>query len=345
MVRMVRPGTAERRLRALVTAPLLLLFPLLLAACGGGDDQPPAGSQHVAGGQGSDGSLLSIAQAQQGAEQWWSDHEQALLKRDAAAVAHVDAQPLALVEVETVRAALSTGQGLLSGARQPAAVRVHVPASQSWPVPVLAVYDVAGSSGSVHLAVLLAKPNPSAQLIATASAALDAPEPAFDTDAAGYVRMGAPASTLAATYAQYMQAAVHGSPAPSPPPFAAGKLTSQTATSDAALLSDPSGRSKGTFNTVDLDFTPIAIPAPVFDLAGGAGGFTLIAARRVEVLHPAQGKALLQDAQRHNYGVDLAPGQYPQITVQSVVVLAARIPAGGAPAEAAGGGGGIYQEG
>src|SRR5258706_6833909 len=97
MVRMVRPGTAERRLRTLVTAPLLLLFPLLLAACGGGDDQQPAGSQQVAGGQGSDGSLLSIAQAQQGAEQWWSDHEQALLKRDAAAVAHVDAQPLALV--------------------------------------------------------------------------------------------------------------------------------------------------------------------------------------------------------------------------------------------------------
>jgi len=297
---------ATRMARLAAVVPLVLL----VAACGGGgdDSQQPANAQHPA------------------------------------ALGHVDAAPLGLVELETVRAALSTGQGILSGARQPAAVRVHVPAAQSWPVPVLAVYDVAASSGTAHLAVLLDKPNPSAQLVATESAVLDAPEPAFDTDAAGYVRMGAPASGLAAAYVQFMQATVHGTPAPSPAPFAPGKLTSEAAAQDAALLSDPVGHSKGVLSSVDLDFAAGAASAPVFGLAGG-GGFTLVAARRVETLHPAQGRALLQDAQRRNYGADLAPGQYAQITVQSLMVLAARIPAGGAPAEAVGSGGGVYQEG
>jgi hypothetical protein len=323
-----------------------LLVPALLAltACGG-DDQSAA--QQVASGSGQDGSLVSIAQAQQGAEQWFNDHDQALLKRDATSLARLDVEPLALVEVETVRAALGTNRGVIAAARQPTAVRVHVPAAQSWPVPVLAVYDLppaGGGAAAEHLAVLLARLNPGAAFVAALSAGLDAPEPQFDTDAAGYVRTGSQAGPLGAALAQYMQGTVHGTATPTTPPFAGGKLTSEAAAADAALLHDAPGHSRGTLNTVDIDYAQIAAPAPVFDVAGG-GGFTLVATRRIEALHPTAGQALLQDPQRRNYGVDLPPGQYPQITIQAALVLAARIPAAGGPAEVAGSGGGVYQEG
>jgi len=332
-------------MRALQPIVMVAFAATLLTACGGDDTSAPAGAQQVATGQGSDGSLLSLPQAQQGAEQWWSEHEQALLQRDAQAMAHVDAEPLALVELEVLRAARATNQAVISGTRQPSATRVHVAAEQSWPVPVLAVYDVPAGSGTQHFAVLLSKLNPSGRLVATASAALDAAEPAFDTDAAGYVHMGAPANQLAATWAQWMQATVHGSPAPNPAPFAAGKFTSDAATADAGLLHDPAGHSHSSLSAVDFDYAPVAMPEPVFTLAGGRGGFTILAERRGETLHPNQGQALLQDGQRRNYGVDLAPGQYQQITIQSVVLLATRIPQDRSPAEVIGNGGGIYQEG
>jgi hypothetical protein len=335
-----------------LAAPLLLA----LAGCGGGSSDQPATDQQVASGSGKDGSLLSLAQAKEAASQWWNDHEQALLKRDAKTLARIDAEPQVLLEIEMVRASTATGRPILAQPRQPTATRVHVPAEQSWPVPVLAVFDLTvatptpsagGTPGTTteHLAVLLNKLNPGAALVATDTAVLDGPEPAFDTDAAGYVHMGTAAGSLAAAYAQYMQATVHATtPAPSPVPFAPGKLTSQAAANDAALLHDAPGRSHGTLNTVDLDYAQINAPAPVFNLAGGAGGFALLATRRTEVLHPTQGQALLQDPQRRNYGVDLAPGQYQQVTIASVLFLAARIPPGGAPAEVAGSGGGIYQE-
>src|SRR5581483_9492320 len=150
-------------------------------------------------GQGADGALLSIAQAQQGAEQWWNDHEQALLKRDLAALARLDALPQAGPELALVRAALATHEGVIAQPRQPSAVRVHVPAAQRWPVPVLAVYDVPGSGG------------------------------AGATHAAGYVRMGDPATQLGTGFATYMEDVVHATPAPSPAPFAPGKLTSEAA--------------------------------------------------------------------------------------------------------------------
>lgn len=208
-------GVALRRLAKCLAMSSLLA----LAACGGGGDSgdQSAGTQQVAGGSGADGQLVSNAQAHQGAEQWFSDHEQALLKRDAKALARIDAEPLAGTDLELVRAALSTGRGIVAAARQPTALRVHVPAAEQWPVPVLAVYDLPGSNGATeHLAVLLAKLNPSAAFVATLSAGLDATEPSFDTDPAGYVRTAAgPPGALSGAFAGYMEAAVHGSTPPS----------------------------------------------------------------------------------------------------------------------------------
>jgi hypothetical protein len=321
-----------------------LAAPLLLAACGG-DDTSPAAQQGAQGGGGG-GSLVGLAAAQQGAEQWWSDHEQALVKRDVKALARLDAQPQLALEVELLRASVGMQRPVLSQARQPSAVRVHVPATQSWPVPVLAVFDVPSGSGggSAHLAVLLSKGSVSGALVAAQSATLGAPEPAFDTDPAGYVRMGQPATDLTKSYATYMQSVAHGTPAPSPAPIAPGKLTSEAAASDAAMLNDPAGHSKGSLSAVDIDYAALAQAAPVFGLSGG-GGLAVFATQRTQTLHPNSGQALLQDPQRHNYGVDLAPGQYQQIAAQSVVVLAVRLPADGAPAEVLGSGGGITQEG
>ncbi len=327
------------------TAAATLAVALLLTACGGGDQ--PATPAQAGQGQGADGALLSIAQAQQGAEQWWNDHEQALLKRDLAALARLDALPQAGPELALVRAALATHEGVIAQPRQPSAVRVHVPAAQRWPVPVLAVYDVPGSggAGATHAAVLLMKLNPGAALVATASATLDAAEPALDTDAAGYVRMGDPATQLGTGFATYMEDVVHATPAPSPAPFAPGKLTSEAAAADAAFLHDPGGHSHGSLSTVDIEYKPVPAASPVFELAGGAGGFTVIAATRTETLHPLQGQVLNQDVQRRNYGIDLAPGQYPQIAIASLEVLAVTIPPSGAPATVVGSGGGVVSEG
>ena len=322
---------------------LALPLLLLLAACGGDDAAP---SQQVAQGAGSDGALVGLAIAQQGAEQWWSDHEQALVKRDVKALARLDGQPLLAVEAELLQVSLGVQQPVLAAARQPSAVRVHVPAAQSWPVPILAVFDLpaSGSEGASHVAVLLSKANPSGAPVALERAALAAAEPAFDTDPAGYVRMGQAASDLSKTYASYMQAVAHGTPAPSPAPFAPGKLTSEAAASDASLLSDPAGHSRGSLGGAEIDYAPLQVATPVFGLPGGAG-FALFATQRTQTLHPTAGKALLQDAERHNYGVNLAPGQYQQITVQSVIVLVVRMPAPGAPAEVVGSGGGVIREG
>jgi hypothetical protein len=318
---------------------------LLLAGCGdsGGGDQQSA--QQVAQGHGGDGALVSLPQAQQAAQQWWDDHEQALLRRDAVSLSRLDAVPLARTEVELVRTALSTGSGILPEARHPSAVRVHVPAPQSWPVPLLAVYDLSGSGGAqLHVAVLLVRLNPGAEPVAVESATLDVPEPAFDLDPAGYVRMGPASTGLGTAYAQYMEDVVHATPAPSPAPLAPGKRTSDAAAADAALLHDPTGHSHGNLSTVDIDYTAVNAAAPVFQLAGG-GGFSFVATQRNETLHPMPGQALLQDGRRRNYGVDLAPGQYPQITVVSMQFLAVVIPAGGGPAEVRGSGGGVVQEG
>lgn len=344
---MVSMSTTDSRTRVAACTVALALAALATACGGDGGGNQPAGAQQVAQGQGSDGALVSIAQAQQAAEQWWSDHEQALLKRDPAGIAHLDAAPQAQVELELVRAAVATREGIIAQPRQPSAVRVHVPAQQSWPVPVLAVYDVpgSGSSPAQHLAVLLLELNPSASPVAAESAQLDAAEPSFDTDGAGYVHMGAPATSLGAAYATYMEDVVHATPAASPAPFAAGKLTSQAAAGDAAFLHDPGGHSRGSLSTVDIDYKAVSAAAPVFELAGGAGGFTLIAAQRTEVLHPMQGQLLFQDTQRHNYGIDLGPGQYPSITIASAVMLAVTVPPGSAPAQVDGSGGGTISEG
>jgi hypothetical protein len=317
---------------------------LLLAGCGDDTGSSSGGPGQVASGQGTDGSLLGIAQAQQGAQQWWSDHEQALLQRDVKQLARVDAVPLSLVENELIQVAVSTNQGIVPADRKPTAVRVHVPAQQSWPVPVLVGYDVPGSKGVQHLVVLLSKNNPSGSFVATLSAVLDATEPAFDTDPAGYVRMGTPATDLATTYAQWVQATVHGSPAPSPAPLAPGTLTTDAANADAALVHDPGAHSNGGFASVDLDYTQVSTPMPVFDLAGG-GGFALLAERRSETLHAVQGQAMVQDAQRSPFGVDLPPGQYPQVSILGLIVMAARIPANSTPAQVIGAGGGVVQEG
>ena len=330
-----------RRFTALAT----LAVALLLTACGAAD-QPDSPAQ-AGQGQGADGALLSVPQAQQGAEQWWNDHEQALLKRDLAALARLVALPQAGPELELVRAALATHQGVIAQPRQPSAVRVHVPAAQRWPVPVLAVYDVPGSGGAraTHVAVLLMKLNPGSALVATANATLDAAEPSLDTDAAGYVRMGAPASQLGTAFATYMEDVVHATPAPSPAPFAPGKLTSEAGGADAAFLHDPGGHSHGSLSTVDIEYSPVPTASPVFELAGGAGGFTLVAATRQETLHPLQGQVLNQDAQRRNYGIDLAPGQYQQIAIASLEVLAVTVPPAGTPATVVGSGGGVTSEG
>ena len=324
---------------------LLCGLPLLvLAGCGegGGGD---GNSTQLGSGQGSDGALVSLAQAQQGAAQWWKDHDDALLHRDAKKLTTLDAEPVALVEVELVRSALATNQGIIAAVRQPQATRVHVPATQKWPVQILAVYDVPGANNAVqHEAVLLAKLNPGGAFIATETAGLADPEPQLDTDAAGYVRMGDSATRLAQSYADYMENAVHATALPSSAPFAPGRFTSEFAANDSALLHDAPGRSHGTLNTVDISYALIATPAPIFQLAGNQGGFTIFAARRIEVLHPRQGQALFQDPQRKNYGIDLAPGQYQQVTIATALFLATRVPPGGAAAQVIGSGGGTYQE-
>jgi hypothetical protein len=329
---------------------------LLVAGCGGGDtatgQQAPAGA-----GSGSDGALISVAQADEGARQWWSDHEQALAKRDATALTRLDADPGALITVEALRVALATQRGLIGQPRTPTAVRVHVPAQQSLPVPILAVYDLPAGGGSAnpsHVAVLLVARNQGAPLVALEIATLDAPEPTFDVDAAGYDRLvatadqatalGRAAADLSSTYGRYMSAIAHGAAAPSPAAFADGQRTSELAQQDAAFISAAAAHRSANVGSVQVGYIDLNFPTPVFALQGG-GGFTMFATQRDETLMPAPGQLFVQDQSRGNYGVDLAPGQYPQITIHSIVIVPAHMPAGGAPVQVLGSGGGVYSEG
>lgn len=333
----------------------LLVAGGLLAACGedttAGQSAPANPPAADAGG----GSVLSAAQADQGARQWWSDHDQALAKRDATALARLDAEPEALVGVEQVEAGIATNRPIIGQPRQPSAVRVYVPAQQTLPVPILAVFDVADSGGTTrHLAVLLAERSRGAPLVALETAALDGPEPQLDVDANGYVRTIAPgdqvatlgrsATDLSARYSTYMGGLANSSPQPAPPPFADGAYTSAQGQKDAQFLSGVHAHSSQSIGAAQIEYVATAYSVPVFALKGG-GGFAIFAVQRNETLQPVQGQVFAQDATRHNYGVDLRPGQYPQITVRAIIVVAARIPAGGAAIQALGSGGGIYSEG
>ena len=345
---------ARRPLQA-GAAALAVLAALLLAACGEDSGAGGGGQQPAAAGSGSDGALVTLPQAEQAARQWWSDHEMALARRDAAALTRLDADPAALVVVEALRASVATGRALVARPRTPSAVRVHVPAQQSWPVPVLAVFDLpADKGGTSHLAVVLAARSRTAPLVELESASLDAPEPAFDVDAAGYVRMIAPADQQAALgrsaadlpsdYGKYMGALADGKAAPSPPPFADGPHTSVLGHDDATFISSAKAGQRGSIGSAGVGYVDLNFPTPVFGLKGG-GGLALFAEQRTETLLPTQGQAFLQDAARNNYGIDLAPGQYPQIAIHAVVIVAVRIPPAAASMDVLGVGGGIYGEG
>jgi len=342
-----------------LAAMLVLLGALALAACG--DDTAATGSSQPAaaggGGGSNDGGLVSLGQAQQAAQQWWSDHEQALARRDATALARLDADPGALVTIQNLRVALATQRGLIAQPRTPSAVRVHVPAGQqSWPVPILAVFDLPGSgkSGGGHVAALLMARGGGAPLVALESAALDAPEPQFDVDTAGYVRLiaaadqpaalGRTSADISSTYGTYMSGLAHGSTPASTAPFADGQFTSGLAQKDAAFIAKAAAHQSGSVGSVQLGYIDLNFPTPVFALKGG-GGLTMAAVQRDETLLPAQGQAFLQDQSRNNWGVELAPGQYQQITMHSIVILAVRMPAAGAPMQVMGSGGGVYSEG
>ena len=322
---------------------------LALAACG--DDTSGGGG---GGGDTGPSRLMSTTQAEDAARKWWSDREQAFIQRDPKALTALDAQPIAFATVEQLRASLAVNQPLLTRPRDPIAVRVHVPAQQSWPLFVLAVFDLHGDKGAtIHEAEMLVKTGPQASFAALYSAALDTPEPAFDTDSDGYVRtisadaqtgaLGRKASDLPSAYDAFMSALAHGATPAAAPPFAAGKYTTDQAGREAAYLRDPGGHSRGLVGSAEVSYTELNFPTPVFALKGG-GGFTMFATQRNETLHPTAGQAFFQDAARHNYGADLAPGQYGQISTQTIVVVAARMPAGGAPVDVLGEGGGVYTE-
>ncbi len=335
-------------------AMLGMLAALLVASCG---DDSQGAHNAASSGSGSDGALVSVAQADQAARQWWSDRQQALARRDAAALTRLEADPGVLVTLEELRVATATGRALIAKPQDPLAVRVHVPAEQSWPVPVLAVFDVAsGDAGksTAHLAALLVQRGPNTPLVGLETVTLDAPEPAFDVDASGYVHMIAvpaqpttlsrSASDLSQLYGSFMSTLGHGGPTPSPAAFAPGTHTTGLAEQDATFAAAAAAHQRGSVGGVDLDYIPLNFPTPVFALSGG-GGFTLLAVQRDETLHPLPGQSFLQDANRKNYGLDLAPGQYQVITMHSVLMLAAHMPAGGAPVEVVGLGGGVYSEG
>lgn len=324
-----------------------------LAACGEDTHTAsPAGAPGNAQPAAS-GILVSLPQADLGVRRWWSDHEQALVRRDAAALTRLDAYPAALITVEEIRVSLGVGQPVLPAARQPTAVRVHVPAQQSWPVPILAVFDVPpAKTGATpgHLAILLMARSAGAPLVALESATLAAPEPAFDVDGGGYTRMLSPteqtaalgrhASDLSALYAHHMDALARGVSAPSPVAFADGPDTSRLGARDAAFAAKVAAHAAGSVGGVEVGYTDLNVPTPVFALQGG-GGMTFFAAQRTETLHPVPSQAFLQDTSRHNYGADLPPGQYPQITTQTLLVIAARMPPSAAPVEPLGIGGGV----
>lgn len=351
-----------RRALPRVAAMLVLLAALTLAACG--DDTSASGSSQPAGAAGAgaagEGAKVGLAQAQQGAEQWWHDHDEALAKRDATSLARLDADPGALVTVANLRVALATQHALIAQPRTPTAVRVHVPAQQpSWPVPILAVFDLSSGGGSngrapSHVMVLLMARDGGAPLVALESAVLDAPEPQFDVDAGGYVNLVAPAdqktglgrsaSDISSTYGSYMSGLAHGATPAAGAPFADGRYTTALAQQDATFISSAAAHRSGAVGSVQLGYIDLNFPTPVFALKGG-GGLTMASVQRDETLLPSQGQAFLQDQARNNWGIELAPGQYAQITMHSIVILAVRMPAAGASMQVLGSGGGVYSEG
>jgi len=332
-----------RRARLRLGAALLLLAAATLTACG--EDTAPAadtGSHDAAAG----GILLSVPQAEQAARDWWSRDEQALARRPgAASLDQLLLDPEGSVVAHRLAVSIAVGQPLLAAPRQPQAVRVYVPAQQAYPVSVLAVFDVVPGNGGAaqHLAVLLVKRDAATPLLAQASAPLDGPEPTFDTDANGLVRTLATGADLSRRYAAYLDGALQGHPT-TPPSFAPGKQTSELATADVREVRDTPAQSHGVISSVDLGYSDTAYSVPVFALKGG-GGFTIAAVQRVEVLHPASGKQFFQDAARKNWGADLAPGSYAQITRRSFVIVVAEIPAASTPVTVVGGGGGTFSEG
>jgi hypothetical protein len=337
-------GSTQRRAAAATAA---LALAVALGACDSGSS---SGGQPAAQQQGGAGALLSVAQAELAARQWWAADEQALVNRDANAIANLDAAPLAQVMAHQLEAYRAVGAGLLRAPRTPQAVRVYVPEQESYPLRLLAVFDVPDRNGTGHQAELLVQPGAGAALVAEQSAVLDAREPAFDVDAAGVVRtvagadqqrlLGRTDSDLSPSFDAYMSGLTHGHPPTGTPAFAAGRHTSDAAAADAAYLRDAPARSNGLVASAEVGYVDLQVAEPVFALAGG-GGFTLFASQRDQVLHPAEGKAFSQDTNRHNWGIDLPPGTYPQITEQSVVMVAALLPAGGAPVQVLGVGGGV----
>jgi hypothetical protein len=340
----------------LVAALAALITPGLLAACGN-DSSTPATPAGAAANQGEAGAVISPAQAEQAVRDWWRQHELALTRRDQATqVARLDAAPLLTVVGHQVALSLSLNRPVIPAPRTPSAVRVYVPPQPSWPVSLLAVVDVASRAhpgATEHVALLFTKQAPDADLRAIEQALLDSQEPAIALDANGYARtippadqpptLGRSAADLSAQFGAFMGGIAHGHPAPAAS-FAPGPHTTQVAEADAAELRDPSTPSHGVVSSVDLGYLELNFPTPVYALSGG-GGFTLFATERDETLHPGSGQDFVQDASRHNWGIDVAPGQYQQIAMRSIVVCAVRLPEGGAPADVVGSGGGVYSAG
>jgi len=335
--------TPRRRIRAAIA---VLAPALLLAACDGGGSAPAQGAASQPDDQG--GGLLGVAQAELAARSWWNDDQQALAHRDLPALAKLVATPLADLIAHQATVSEQTSRPLLAGVRQPSAVRVYVPQQQRFPLAFLAVFDVPGTKGGTdHVAELLVQPSPSARLVAVQSAVLAAAEPGFDVDANGLVRAAPAAATsraaaLAGDFEAYMNAVIGGKPAPAT--FAPGPYTSEVAQKDAGFVAHAAQSSKGVLSAVDSGYGGLEAVSPVFALQGG-GALALFATRHTEVLHAAGGQELSQDAARHNWGVDVPPGAYPQITLQSLVMLVAELPAGGGPAVVLGEGGGVDQAG
>lgn len=339
--------TPRRRIRAAVA---VLAPALLLAACDSGGSSP-AQSAAAASQQQDDqggGGLLGVAQAELAARSWWNDDQQALAKRDLPSLAKLVSSPLADLIAHQATISEQTSRPMLAAVEQPTAVRVYVPQQQHFPLAFLAVFDVAAAKGGTeHVAELLVQPSQSARLVAVQTAVLAANEPAFDLDANGLVRPAAAAATthagtLAGDFEAYMNAVIAGKPAPAT--FAAGAYTSQAAQKDADFVAHAAQTSKGVLASVDSGYGGLELVSPVFALQGG-GALALFATRHTEVLHAANGQELSQDSARHNWGVDVPPGAYPQISLQTLLMVAAELPAGGGPAVVLGEGGGVDQAG
>src|SRR5579864_3345412 len=133
--------TGEMTRLRVVAAGAALALAAALSACDSGS--APAQGQDTSAQSGSGGGLLSVAQAELAARQWWSQNEQALVRRDGPLLGQLDATPLSDVVGHAASVSAAIGRPLLASPRQPSAVRVYVPAEQSFPLHVLAVFDVA----------------------------------------------------------------------------------------------------------------------------------------------------------------------------------------------------------